>query len=353
MTRIFVLPVSGGGFPVQLGLISEITAIGITPNVVFGSSGGNIAGYLGLSADWSPYGIHRIVDRLHPELFSQSWWPRMLGWMPSWTIGYFRGSVYSSGQGIDSLIDSIFTPQTIQTTEMWSGTKNRTTGRGQLFCNRPTSQLPIEGFEPNLINCMPLTFVDGDRQKLGKVILASASIPILVPEQEIDGDLHVDGGTAFASPLTPLQDVLRRIPDLHIDYLSSFDALACVGTRKSLNIYQNGEQTAHEVVGSLILHDRMNAIEIIRDRQLGQELHYQEGDCNFKILQEIETLRSTSCRSILELYPVEDLSIDLTRFTPDQIHQIIDNTRGKYRYRLWYQTPCRSSTELEDCWYRQ
>lgn len=351
--RIFVLPVSGGGFPVQLGLISELTSVGITPKVVFGSSGGNVAGYLGLSADWSPHGIRRIVEQLHPDLFSRSWWPKMLSWMPSWTIGYFRGSVYGMGEGVDQLIDSIFTSQTIQTTEIWTGTKNRSTGRGQLFCNRRDSQLPVQDFDPHLINCMPLTYIDGDLPKLAKVILASASIPILVPEQEIDGEMHVDGGTAFASPLTPLQDVLRQVPDLHLDYLSSFDALSCVGNRTALNLYQNGEQTAHEVVGSLILHDRMNAIEIIRDRRSGQELHYQEGDCDLKTLQDLEILRSTSTRSILELYPVEDMSIDLTKFLPSEIHQIIDSTRKNYRYRLWYQTPSRESQDVTDCWFRR
>ena len=355
MPRIFVLPVSGGGFPVQLGLLSELTSIGITPDQVLASSGGNIAAYLGLSADWSPYGLTRVVNYLKPSLFSSSWWPAPLAWMPSWSIGYFRGSVYAEGTGTDELISKMFTPTTIQNTEIWTGTKNRTTGKGHLFCNRRQSSLPVEYFDPSLINCMPLTYVDGDRDKLSKVILASASIPILVPEQEIDDCFHIDGGAAFASPLTPMQDVLRKVDNLHLDYINSFDALSTDGVRDCLNLYQNGEITAHEIVGSLILHDRLNAIELIRERQNGSELHYKEGNCNLTMLKEIEKLRSTSSRSILELYPEEDMSIDLTEFTADEIHNLIKRTRDNYRYRFWYQTPTLEMTPVNDdkSWYRR
>lgn len=351
MTRITVLPVSGGAFPAQIGLLSELCSIGITPDVILGSSGGNVAGYVGLAGDWSPYGIRRVTKNLCSELFYQSWWPRTLSWMPSWTIGYFQGSIYQAGSGIESLFSSMFNLHNVQQVELWTGTRNRTTGKGHLFCNRPSSQLPVQLFEPQLINCMPLTFLDGQLDKIAKISVASASIPILVPHQEMDGQCYVDGGTAFASPLTPFQDVLRAVPNLHLDYVNSFDALSNNKVRRFLNLYQNGETTAHEMVESLILHDRLNAIEIVRNGT-SNALHYLEGVGSNANLQQIEQIRSTSSRSILELYPTIDISVNLTHFTGQDIEKLLEQTQSNYRYRLWYRDPDQPRTQCSPNWYR-
>jgi len=352
MPRITVLPVSGGGFPSQLGLLSELTSAGITPEVIFGASGGNVSAYIGLAGDWSPYGIRRVTETMNCEFFSRSWWPPMLRWMPSWSIGYFRGSIYRSGSGTTELFKSMFTKPNIQETEIWTGTRNRTTSKGQLFCNLSQSQLKIELFEPHLMNCMPLTYLHGDIEKISRVSVASASIPILVPEQEVDGEYYVDGGTAFASPLTPFQDVLRGSTPLHLDYLNSFDALSTIGPRSHLNLYQNGEATAHEIVESLILHDRLNGIELVRDGNPDNHLHYHEGYGSYKVLRELETLRSKACRSFLELFPVKDMSVNLTDFTNTEIIKIITETQKNYRYRLWYRDPVGESCEEKDLWHR-
>lgn len=348
--RIMICPVSGGGFPIQLGLISELIALGITPQIFFGASGGNVAGYLSLAADWSPHGIHRLCQQLHSGLFCQSWWPKIFSWMPSWSIGYFRGSLYRSGFGTYELFSSMFTPQNIQGVEMWTVTRNRSTGKGQLFCNREKSILPVEYFEPEQLNCMPLTYLGGEIDKIATISLASASIPLVVPEQYFEGQAYVDGGTIFASPLTPLQHVIRQYPDLHLDYLNSYDAISSTGTPRLLNLFQNGETTAHEIVNSLILHDRYNALEVIRNGP--GSLEFEEGPCNRQILKEIEIKRSKYQRSILELYPDVDVCIDMLDFDGDHVNSLIKQTRNKYKYRLWYKNLRHTETEFSECWYR-
>ena len=55
---------------------------------------------------------------------------------------------------------------------------------------------------------MPLTYLDGNIESISSVAVASAAIPVLVPEQKIFGARYVDGGTLFSSPLTALQDCL-------------------------------------------------------------------------------------------------------------------------------------------------
>ena len=68
--RIFVFPVSGGAFPVQLGLLSELTANrDITPDLALGSSGGNVAAYICHACHWKGANMPGIVKLINSEMF--------------------------------------------------------------------------------------------------------------------------------------------------------------------------------------------------------------------------------------------------------------------------------------------
>ena len=396
--RLFVLPVSGGAFPTQIALMAELTSLGVRPDLVMGSSGGNVAGYIGLAADWNPYAMERISALLNSGLFARSWWPWPLNGIPSVLMGYFLGTVYRAGEGTLELFRSIFTPQTIGATEIWTGTLNRTTRRPQFFCNRKRGESCFDpkAFDPRLLNCMPLTFLDQDIARISKVCLASASIPILVPEQIIDGDYHTDGGTAFASPLTALQSQVMTAchnQSLHIDYLSSYDLeshpeeIHDIGSeqheaeRPYRNLYEHGSLTANEMVRSLCLLDRLTALEMLRQRpttdqpdttlddliaslsltslstvsetsgvsNVNRNRNQQDtvrqpfeairclelNDLTRAQLSEIERFRSCFRRSMLELFPITTKKVDLVSFDKDDISTIISQTRRRYRCRLW------------------
>ena len=58
---------------------------------------------------------------------------------------------------------------------------------------------------------MPLNFLSGDMNEIGKSIIASASIPFIFDSQTIGNNEYYDGGVMYASPLTPLQDEIYRI----------------------------------------------------------------------------------------------------------------------------------------------
>ena len=81
--RIYVCPVSGGAFPLQLGLLAECGLAGVRPDIVMGSSGGNVAAYIGLAADWQAATIPTIATQVNTTMFAQSWWPRYLNFFPS------------------------------------------------------------------------------------------------------------------------------------------------------------------------------------------------------------------------------------------------------------------------------
>jgi predicted acylesterase/phospholipase RssA len=351
--RLCVLPVSGGAFPIQIGLMAELASIGIRPDLVMGSSGGNVAGYVGLAADWNPYAMERIGGMLSSKLFARSWLPWPLNVLPSMMMGYFLGTVYRAGEGTLDLFRTIFTPQTIGGTEIWTGTLNRTTGRPQFFCNRHQDQscFTPSTFDTRLLNCMPLTFLDSNLATISKVCLASASIPILVPEQVIDNAYHTDGGTAFASPLTALHRQVTTAAGqnpLHIDYINSYDMdTNRPNGRFYRNLYEHGSLTASELIRSLCLLDRSVALDLLQysapnttgdaSASSGADAIrcLSVDDLTRSQLIDIEKYRSKFHRSVLELFPLTVDKVDLTTFDAADITAIITETRRMYRCRLW------------------
>jgi hypothetical protein len=337
--RLFALPVSGGSFPIQLGLMSEICSLGVIPDLVLGSSGGNVSAYIGLAADWNPYGMERVASMLHCNIFAKPWLPWPLNGLPSMIMGYFKGSVYQAGEESCELFKKIFTSENIRATEIWTGTLNRTNNKPQFFCNRHESSARFkkDSFDTKLLNCMPLTYLDGDIEKIANVCLASASIPILVPDKIIDGCCHTDGGTAFASPLTALIDqVINSAPhDLHVDYFSSFDMEAADTRGQYNNLLEHGSLTASEMVRSMCLLDRMSALSLLRGH--GNVRCVEIDKLNRERLIEMENERSKYKRTVLELFPCPNVekSVSLTKFQGNDIISLIQRTRKSYKARLW------------------
>lgn len=343
--RIFVCPVSGGAFPIQLGLISELSLVGVRPDIVMGSSGGNVASYIGLASQWKAEDIPKYAAQINSKMFVTSWWPSWLSVFPSWWIGYWKGSIYADGSGSLEMFKKNFTMESITQTELWTGTLNRQTGKGQLFSNKNPETSYIKPRNPDLLSsfwtrdCMPLTYLDGDVERIALVTMASASIPVLVPEKVIDGNRYVDGGTLFSSPLTALQDRVREFAEegsLHIDYISSFD-MQTITTSTYRSLYDNGTQTIGELVKSLCVQDRLVAIEILRTHLTNvATLHFAAVEGNQENLRMIEKVRSTCQYSVLELYPLENASLDLLTFKPTDIVNLINQAKSKYGLRFWW-----------------
>src|SRR5579872_4001437 len=98
--RVFCAPVSGGAMVSQLALMKELSIArslfdpkpdNIRPHIFLGNSGGNICAYIGMAAQWSPYGIDRICTCLDPEMLTMNWWPKHLDFLPTSLIGIFTG----------------------------------------------------------------------------------------------------------------------------------------------------------------------------------------------------------------------------------------------------------------------
>ena len=328
-----------------------------------GSSGGNIASYLTLAAAWDPDKIIEIAGKLSNAMFARNWWPTGLTFMPSWMIGYFKGSIYAAGTGASELFKEYFTASganekakaDITDIELWVGTLNRKTGKGQLFCNRKKEDCRVKGRDQDLTasywshDIMPLTYLDGNVDIISEVAMASASIPVLVPERIINGQSYVDGGTLFSSPLTPLQDVIRGFTNsdqVHIDYVSSFDMQVC-GPVSCNSLYDNGTATLAELVKSICIQDRMTAIELLR-KYPTDRMRFAQYDGNEANLRLIEDVRKKSPLTLLELYPLKNETIDLLNFKASDVVSMVERTRKAYGLRFWWITPGKDGESLRE-----
>jgi hypothetical protein len=330
--HIWVLPSSGGKFPNQIGLLSEVCGNLDKPSIICGTSGGQISAFIALASDYS-------CNYIKSELFSHSWWPHHLNFMPSWIIGTFKGSIYKAGSGGENVMKHIFTPYNITQCELWIGTTESISGKAQLFCNKcqEDSILGNVEFDFKLRNCKPHKFLNGDVTKIAKVSTASAAIPVYIPSVIIDDIEYSDGGSSFWSSLSPLSesiDLLCKDQKLHLTYFNSCDIESECDIKCNTNIVRNTDTTIERILKTLAITDRLAGIDLIRKHKDYQILYF-EGKCNSEVLQKIQSHLKYVQRSFLELYPKHKAEIDITNFEPADIHKIISDTRKCYYFRLW------------------
>lgn len=344
--KITVLPVSGGGFPSQLALLTTLPKVS---DVVLGSSGGNIAAYLGMASDYDAKCIDRILKCLKSRMLLKSWWPEPFTFIPSWVAGYSRGSSYDHGDGVDKLFHQLFTEGTVIKKEIWTGTTDCSSSRSQLFCNRSTSILKTERFICNEYNSKPLRYLNGNIKDISTVSLASASIPTMMPPVLFEGKRYTDGGTSYSSPLTPMSPILRGYRKLHIDYLNSFDAES-ESEICSNSISSMVKTTSQEMMQSMILNDRAMGIEIIRNSCAG-DLKSTSFSCCPSFLKSVEEFRKSCDRSLLELYPKHYHDVDITDYCPKRACEILWMNRKEYRCRIWWVGDKDIREEYPDIYY--
>ncbi len=338
--RVQVLPSSGSCFPAQLALINELSLIGSLPDIILATSGGNASAYLTIAADWSLSNIERIVKTIHPNIFANEW----SDIIPTISMAFFKCTMYNKGVGVKDLYKAQFTKESITRVEIWTGTMNRDANKAQFFCNRSCPKSIIKPTGRMSDGCLPLIYLDGNIDDIAIISHASASIPTVVPEIQFKGINYSDGGVFYSSPLSGLRysllDLALQNSSFHIDYISSFDMSANGSSEVYSNILDNFNKVRHEIVKSLSIQDRDVGIQMLETLIgcVGGECKIEKLDIqgNLKILYAIECARKTIPCSVLELYPHEEHSIDLTYVLPSPIMEIIVNVKKNYNIRFWY-----------------
>lgn len=337
---ILVLPVSGGGFVSQLGILQHLCESQFIPDLTLASSGGNVAAYVAAAANWKWAGIERIARELDQSLFAQPW--NSVSSL-SMIIGYFKGNVYNKGNGVHEFISRHFDSKTINKYEIWTGTYNKYRQKARLFCNRSRDKsiVDISCIDHELTQSMEPIFANGNIELISKAGIASASIPAVVPPQKIFDEDYVDGGIAGASPLSIMQEpILKYIREkddsLHIIYVNSVD-LSSSNLNPIHNVIDTWRQATNDIVRSHTVIDRLYGYELLRCNP--GTMNKAEFLCTPDNMKRIKEIQARVKYSMLEIYPKDRYDIDLSNFDGTKVINSIHEAYKNCNCRLWWITP--------------
>ena len=101
------------------------------------------------------------------------------------------------------------------------------------------------------------------------------------------------------------------------------------------NMIEKGMIAICDLLRSMCIQDRLAGIEIITMLRI-HDLHYTEGKCDAKKVEEIQKLREGCDRSMVEFYPTNNVVVNITSFTGDHVMDLVNETRKGYQYRIWW-----------------
>lgn len=342
--QVLILPVSGGGLVSQLAAIQLLCEACYVPRVTLSSSGGNVAAYIAAAANWKWAAVKRLSAEINSKILFTPWYSIS---SLALIVGYFKGEVYNHGIGVNPFMHKYFSNESIIKYEIWTGTYNKTKRLTQFFCNRSkeTAIINTDLIDKNLHQMLPPVYADGDIDLISKACMASASIPALVPGQVYEGDIYVDGGVASASPISLMQDPLIIYADehdlpLHLTYVNS-ENLANPNKVSSAvaNMMETWQQAALDILRAQAVLDRLAAYRMISGYNGGKKLEQDDFPCTNKTLKIVNEIRSHLRYTLLEIYPEEYYSVDVTKFTGDDIVNMINKVTPRLRCRFWWFLP--------------
>ena len=404
---IYVAPISGGKLISQLAFLCEIFEARkninggklngrktYMPDLCFGSSGGNISLYIASAGGWTTDGIISSSKNLDPNSFSKKWIPKELSIIPNIAISIFKGSLYDKGYGAKPLFNRFFCEKSIAEVEIWTGSFNEDEKSSQFFCNKYQSDSFINqcfsNGEQYLFDSLKLQYMNEDIDLISDVTIASASIPLIVPNQKINNVRYGDGGVSYPSPLSVFSSEVCRIISNKITNTRKIKLILNDGNVDEYVHHQwENEKTfinlkdgvSSEVINSNIKNNnneknlrliyfmpyqanriitkKMNNLEdeldvinqilhisMIRDRNTAIDILKNLCDCNVSHMfySDINNNKLTLLMKKLEEYkhyviifsPHGQPSVSLTNFTCDEILHKIELIREKYNIDIWH-----------------
>lgn len=349
--KLLILPISGSKFVNQIAAILRLSEIKMVPDVTFSSSGGNVVAYLSSAANWERHKILKLCYTLSSSLFMKKW---SYSDAISFIIGFFRGTVYNKGEGAYKWLSEMFDENTIQKDEIWTGTYNKRLQKPCLFTNKSCSKfIDSDCFYTGINQCMPLCYTCGNIELIGKSIMASACIPGVVPEEYIGDDPYSDGGVYSASPVVLLSEPFSKFfhtkekqgEKLNIIYISpsnSYDS----DSKNYINILDNMKQASDNFVKSNAILDKVMAHNMITKKN--RKIVESEFLCTLGNMQRIEKLWNIVDKSMLEIYPTEVISLDISNFSGENVYETVMESYDNLKCKFWWLTPKdNNSNEIE------
>jgi predicted acylesterase/phospholipase RssA len=382
--------ISGGAFPYQLQAMitclqakekasKELELIQTaewTPDINMGTSGGNVATYIAMSGNYTVGGINRVIQMMNSRMFSRSWAPKGLDFMPTWIFAVIEGSIYKPGYGPEKLLEAFSDSKSIQLTETWTGTYNKTQERTVLFCNKKLNDSYISGvtYDPFTFKTLPLRYMDGNFELISRVVTASASVPLLFEPVIIEEEEYVDGGVSYASPITPLQEEIFKImkgitspmsyevdtnPFPFSETINGLPNLAAMRNKSLLHInyFSPYDMNASKIKSSFAEGSALTAVSdysAVKDRytciNLLERMISDFSTTTIKIVDSrnvddpLDTLKNLykvhrETHYFVEYYMRDNTWIDLNTFTPADIFNAMEDAKKQLEYLFYYVAP--------------
>lgn len=383
--EVYTASISGGGFPAQIQQIlfytqekqtafndkTEQISDWYMPDLCMGTSGGNVALYIALSGNFTEGGIKRVISKLSPEMFSQTWWPEPMSFIPTWVLGVFEGAAYRPGFGAKGLLAAFNNFENIQDIEMWNTAYNKTQKKTGIFCNKGSSETFISSFtySPFEFKTLPLKYLDGDITAISKTVIASASVPFLFKPVVIDNEEYIDGGVTYPSPLTPLQEEIYKcikgitqpqdfektlaeppipVPTpeqetalqnkrdrtiLHLTYFSPYNMDSTSDTTKAT---LGGGSVFGAITDASAIKDRYTGINLLeRVMNSGQVIKVIDSRTQLYSLSSLLQTYSDT-HYFCEIYVRENNWIDMNKFTPQDIYDKMNEAKNNIEFYFFY-----------------
>lgn len=346
--EVCILPISGGGFPIQVASCCLMADIKYVPDIVFASSGGSICAFVMLASEWNALRVPMIMENLSADMFVEHWNFPILQKLYSIS----KGSIFNNGTGGENLFVSLFNSEKLQKVETWVGAYNKDLRRFKMTTNRSrsTCSMNLSWSDLMLNNLCDIDYASGDAVKMSEFISASCAIPGLVPHKHIEGHDYVDGGVVCASPLGYFRNSLVDLAKKQMRAIHFFTSCCEDQNKIEGGCYQTSTdggsglvliQNMMDIVSSMI------NVSLVRDRVACNDVLMALGSTlvgtvtfianydTLSTLQKFKNCDACGCGSILEMFIDVECYMDMATFDGETCLRYMEEAEGKMKCRLW------------------
>lgn len=337
---IYSLPVSGRCFVSQIALVNQIKIF--KPDIIFSSSGGNMAAYICAAGDFEENNVLRIMKKISSDIFVQPWFVYDFDIFTSLLIGFIKGSLYRLGVGIEYLFKKYFNEKSIKHYEIWTGTYNKTLNMAQFFCNRSSDEsyvTEMDFLDSQEKFALLEPFYCGDENNsiniIASVCMASASIPYLIESVTINNFKYRDGGIMYSSPTLPLNDAIYRLgknKKFRHFYFLPYDITCCDNAHKTKILTEELTQIFYT---NLLIEKEfiLNNLKRLKGSNVNCYTYSLMSSSKLnEILESLDHIQFYVCI----LFPVDMVNINILNFDYDDIIKIHNEVSSNYNIQIWY-----------------
>lgn len=331
--EILALPVSGQALSVQAGMLLRLMEGGYSPRILLGASGGAIIAALALACEWDSVKMRKFLTTPRETDIVRKH-------MMSYLQAFFDSSFFLRGAGLLNLVADIVNVP-------WE----RFTGKELIFCAFNSTKSETELFSTStssasILNgqCGPLRLFGvscsvhfiGDipaekrNETLMNALLATSSVPLVLPPVEWNGSYYLDGGVAFSSPLSPISAILD-MPRVMVLAPSNIDLPL---EPSQGNLLSDAPTIFGQFSRSTALQDRAFYLN-----RLGKGLWNQQRDVSGVVKQDLQPLLSQMqnyANCMIECYPLTPIDGSTTvNLTWEDFYEAWNLSWQSFGYRIF------------------